>query len=208
MKERPIPFKPEMVIAILNGTKTQTRRVMEPQPHAGVRQSVFVQSGWEDGHGYELKCRYGQVGDRLWVRETWLYVGPGSGSELPYAVDQTKDPANHIRENVWYRATRPDGSLRWKPSIFMPRWASRILLEITEVRVERVQDISSDDAEAEGVEWKPNPHGIWQWQGKNGRWHDYPQDAYRDLWDTINEARGHSWQSNPWVWVLAFRRVE
>lgn len=213
IKERPILFSGEMVRAILDGRKTRTRRVMKPQPvfHQPVTwepTGSIIPSYWtwrrSQTHDILMHehaphqpdilewCPYGKAGDRLWVRETWLYVGPGSGSELPYAIDETKDPANHIREHVWYRATKSDDSLRWKPSIFMPRWASRILLEVTGVRVERVQDISETDAVAEGY---PAGCGI------------PPLDWYADLWDTINAKRGHGWKFNPFVWVVEFKRI-
>lgn len=141
MKERPILFSGEMVRAILEGRKTQTRRVIKPQPDSA-RNSVFVKSGFETKHGYEIKCPYGQPGDRLWVRETWgLWdTDPKDGPE---------------RAKIFYRATdenrRDLRYQRWRPSIHMPRWASRINLEITNIRIERVQDITEEDAKAEGL---------------------------------------------------------
>ena len=152
MKERPILFSAPMVRAILDGSKTQTRRIIKPQPHAGVRRSPFVGSGIEDGHGRELRSAYGQTGDRLWVRETFCPVDDReNGGEL--WCDYRATPR--------YEASHPAGwenepddpmALKWKPSIHMPRWVSRINLEITGVRVERLQDINGADAKAEGIQ--------------------------------------------------------
>jgi hypothetical protein len=186
MSERPILFSGPMVRAILAGTKTQTRRVVkllegfEPSgstmhwPHAQKRAGVTV----------PLKCPYGQPGDRLWVRETWAPVFkrvPHSNGCL-YRAD---DDGRQINPRSM------DG--KWKPSIHMPRWASRITLEITGVRVERLQDISGQDVIAEGIEVDilgnaPLTLAI---------------DRYRRLWDSLN-AEHAPWASNPWVWVVEF----
>ena len=212
-----------MVRAILAGTKTQTRRAVKLPanardvqyyaPPGGVPLAGWADPGinywthdgdqFDDATGMPVltnhidPCPYGVPGDRLWVRETHLYVGPGSGSDLPSYIEERKDLANHKRENVWYRADRADHeSYRWTPSIHMPRWASRITLEITGVRVERLNDISEADAMAEGAspvlvppDGGDQPHVV----------------GYRDLWESINGAG--SWDANPWVWVVAFRRV-
>ncbi|MGX9240051.1 morphogenetic protein [Pantoea dispersa] len=180
MTERGIIFNAEMVRAVLDGSKTQTRRIMKVQPHAGIRNSVFVKSGFEDGHGKELVCPFGAVGDRLWVRETWAR----------YNIDQNS-------HDMAYRATTPDDwpkEGRWRPSIHMPRWASRITLEITGVRVERLNDISEDDAKAEGAPTECCVMGDKHFLG------------FRSLWRSIYGA--NSWQANPWVWVIEFKRVE
>lgn len=190
MKERPILFSAPMVRALLAGTKTQTRRVVKPQPHAGVRRSPFVKSGLEDGHGREIKNPYGQPGDRLWVRETFTRhedeSGFGSGRTL-YRADMEG------YEAPW----------AWTPSIFMPRWASRITLEVIGVRVERLQDISEEDARAEGI------YEVWP-----GRWHwmdvafcDFQtaRDAYRALFESINGPG--SWEPDPWVLVVEFKPI-
>lgn len=190
MKERPILFSAPMVRAILAGTKTQTRRVVRgPIEYLGPSggQDDLSSWGWffdgEEQHGYmvlargmnerfdngciSIPCPYGVPGDRLWVRETWRGEGPGS---------------------VKYRADGDDvGSLKWRPSIFMPRWASRIDLEVTEVRVQRVQEITREDAIAEGV----TTHDVF---------------GFMRLWDSINGKRA-PWASYPWVWALTFKRV-
>ena len=140
---------------------------------------------------------YGQPGDQLWVRESWAYHPDGKDKEILYrATDSGWDDNNT--------------GLRWKPSIHMPRWASRIQLEVTDVRVERVQEISEEDAKAEGISdggclncgnsSDPEACGC-----------DYPKPDFRDsfanLWDSINAKRGYSWESNPYVWVVEFERV-
>lgn len=205
MKTRPILFSAPMVRAILSGTKTQTRRAvkithrtpglaacLEPPRGLLVRTNVAA----------EL-CPYGQPGDRLWVRETWAYcvhalaAARDEDGPFVYAADGTKQ----------YRLCD-----RWRPSIHMPKAASRILLEITAVRVERLQDISDVDATAEGVFELPlqaAEPGRW-WTGDvaagaalHGR---TPFGAYRLLWESINNPR--SWDANPWVWVIEFTRVE
>lgn len=175
MKERPILFSAPMVRALLDGRKTQTRRVVKPQPTATREEAIrtygkggtfILEAGF-----FGVRCPYGQLGDRLWVRETW---GACAGSPVYRADDN---------------ATCPDGG-RWKPSIHMPRWASRITLEVTGVRVERLQDISEEDAIAEGV---PEQRG--------DPW------AFQCLWDSINGARERcSWAANPWVWAITFSR--
>jgi hypothetical protein len=206
-----------MVRAILDGRKTQTRRVVKPQPHAGVRVSPFVPSGLEDGHGRELFVPYAP-GDRLWVRETWGYFDPdGSGRDfdeknedgghgpcrvyMPTMMQEGHPVREYWRRRVAYAATRmeqkygkgPDGPARWRPSIHMPRWASRITLEITDVRVERLQEISEEDALAEGV------IGIYAHARTN------PRGAFHALWESIYGP--DSWAANPWVWAITFRRV-
>lgn len=180
MKERPILFSGAMVRAILEGRKTQTRRVVKPQPT--ITESRIA------------------PGDHLWVRETWAYVGPGSGSDLPDCVEERKNPAHHTPRNCWYAANGERG-IRWTPSIHMPRWASRITLEVTGVRVERVQDITVEDAEREGCDqpdWPRYYKGIVVFDAR---------EAFAYLWDDINGPRGHGWERNPWVWVVEFRRL-
>lgn len=186
-KERPIIFGSEMVKAILEGRKTQTRRVIKPQPASGVRFSPFVPGQVEDGHGRELRCPYAV--DRLWVRETWQAVH--------YTGEQTgykEYPGEVVQEDYGpkFGLVFPGGGWdgRWRPSIFMPRWASRITLEVVSVRVERLQEISDSDARAEGVLCDLNC-----------------RRPFMELWDSINAKRGYGWDSNPWVWVIEFERV-
>jgi hypothetical protein len=201
MKERPILFSGEMVRAILDGRKTQTRRVVKPQPDS-VRSSALVKSGYETKHGYEIKCPYGQPGDRLWVRESFQLVidpekyidektfkqGKISLSELFgnwHQRDKTK--VSDDKEHYWiYKAdgnpvlNTPLKNIRWKPSIHMPRIASRINLEITNIRIERLQDISEEDATAEGTSL------ISKDTTGNKALFSTRRNAYRCLWESIN----------------------
>lgn len=190
-KERPILFSGEMVRAILGGHKTQTRRVVKPQPHAGARWGL---QGWEDGHGCALRNPYGQPGDLLWVRETWAY---NEAQGTIYAADgDTPDPDDNDGPE------RCRG--RWRPSIHMPRWASRITLEVVSVRVERVQSITHEDALAEGIE-DAEPGADLRIAGLP---YSFARTRFCLLWNSINAARGYSWEVNPWVWVVEFRRTQ
>lgn len=180
-RERPIIFTADSVLAILDGTKTQTRRVIK---NPG-RLDGLMLSGEE-----QEWCPYGRAGDRLWVRETWAWSG-----------DKTVAEAERIAQGeVWYRTdprwTNP--AIRWRSPIHMPRWASRLTLEITEVRVQRVQEISEEDAKAEGAPFDA---------GGNEELGVGYRIGFCRLWDSLNAKRGYSWESNPWVWALTFRRV-
>jgi hypothetical protein len=259
VSEKPILFKGEMIRAILENKKTQTRRVMKTQPlgYSQAPNCVFVAGdgsekisewftvtpkeyakaytekyygdNWQKAkhyrsslkfaqgnqyssyhpnvlsiHEYAYGCPYGKIGDRLWVRETFAYVSPDENRRpveecnIEYRAD-----TNDKRPGGWDNDPDDPAALVWKPSIFMPRAASRITLEVTGVRVERLQDISEEDAIAEGApvedfygEWlvpDPMPQKPSQW--------------YRDLWDKIN-AKKCPWSSNPWVWVISFKRLE
>lgn len=189
-----------MVRAILEGIKTQTRRVVKPQPFCETH-GVFHVGGskWEaseqDSMGRRISsnrsdewhCPYGAVGDRLWVRETHM-------------------PMPHLNAKVFYRATDRLVGGRWKPSIFMPRILSRALLEIVSIRVERLQEISEEDAYAEGCEGETcAPVGSTPGDGSTC-WTLF-KPAYQKLWDSIN-GKKHPWSSNPFVWVIEFKRVQ
>lgn len=184
IKERPILFSGEMVKAILEGRKTQTRRVMKPQPpeiglfddHLWLCSKKGV---WANGHGHQLKCPYGQTGDTLWVRETH-YPLDNKGAAL-------------------YRADGQCEVAKWTPSIFMFRKYSRINLKISDVRVERLQDISEEDAKTEGLIREISAVSTF-WNGLRN-----PILAYRFLWEKINGR--DSWDKNPWVWVIEFGRI-
>jgi hypothetical protein len=165
VKLRPILFSAEMVRAILEGKKTQTRRVVK--------------------YSRDVHCPYGEVGDRLWVRETWCMsdMEPFCG-KVAFKADN------------WTECPSEDG--KWKPAIFMPRWASRITLEITEVRRERLQEMSSDDAIEEGALTLPyTSHKM-----------ESPLARFRRLWDAINSKNGYSWDDNPYVWAIGFKSVK
>ena len=195
MKERPILFSAPMVLALLAGTKTQTRRGVKPQTAImtdEMARAFGVQPPPVENSAV-VSCPYGAVGDRLWVKETW---------KADQIWDGHRPLDIHEGEAVLYtadeHATRivPFGWGRGRPSIFMRRWMSRLTLELTSVRVERLNDISEEDAQAEGV--------IGLYVQKD----EAPSRvrAYRDLWESLNGAG--SWAANPWVWVLSFRRVE
>ena len=200
-KERPIIFSGPMVRAILDGNKTQTRRVLKPQP-------VDLQYGpgaepWDASTGYALRCPYGNLGDLLWVRETWgLFNDLGfcdtslAGlKKLPYHW-QLSYRADHIDPEKGDGPHQPV----WRPSIYMPRWASRITLEITGIRVERLQQISEADAIAEGCPLVNPDQFIPGYGGSSA------SGWFSQLWEDIN-GNG-SWDVNPWVWVIEFRLKE
>jgi hypothetical protein len=218
VKERPIIMSAEAVYAIFAGSKTVTRRVVKPQPDPGFPFFRFV-PGTEKNAGlwlgyasagslaYTVRCPYGVPGDRLWVRETWgladmflrgecalddfhadrtvaAYVGDVPG---PYDVAE-------LREHVVYRADN-DREFHWRSSTNMPRWASRLTLEVTAVRVERLQEITTDDLAAEGFRGTIGYGPMWF-------------ENWREAWGRDNAKRGFGWESNPWVWVVGFKQVE
>ena len=199
MKERPILFNGEMVRAILGGRKTQTRRVIKPQPPNGTEKVMFNPTSFEPDYGFyfaphggKYKCPYGVPGDRLWVRETHAIV-PRTAYAQSDGVQQVLRPDDNHDAAIFKAGWDLSPPGRWKPSIHMPRWASRILLEITDIRVERVQDIRCKDLTAEGI----NEPYI---RPRHRKW--------LELWNSINEKKGFGWDVNPWVWVIEFRRVK
>jgi hypothetical protein len=221
-KERPILFNAPMVRAIMDGKKTQTRRLMTPQPFAqpeDLDDGTFGVYAGDELAGV-IRCHYGRPGDRLWVRETWRTEELPDGQDgIRFAADQEFVPIANTREasDIWL-VDNDNGrhGTKWRPSIFMRRWASRITLEVTNVRVERLQDISEEDAMAEGVppfgeEYscfsleQPIPCGEGRPSFAAG---SRPYAAsYAVLWDEINADRA-PWSANPWVWVVEFKRVE
>lgn len=235
-REHPILFSGPMVKAILAGTKTQTRRVVVPQPREGVghvgpemldpprlfrtwldRRQDGKTKAEHDFNAQTWRCPFGEPGHRLWVRESFGLAWPDHAEEgwvgdpaapegcrpirdeecvVEYRVDAPED------ENPcgWPKATKFESadpeSPRWKPSIHMPRWASRITLEVVGVRVERVQEITGGDAIAEGFlnqDVDDCAEGPIVW--------------YQRVWDRINGGRGWWWRLNPWVWCVEFRRL-
>lgn len=188
LEERPIIFSAPSVRAILDGTKTQTRRVVKDFPHF-----CDLQSSAEAG---ATLCPFGTVGQTLWVRETWGYAPgtlPDEREVLYFATPEVHPPGWTWPER---RGEILDYTVK-RPSIFMPRWASRITLEITRVRVDRLQDISEEDAIAEGCHHSEGAPT----QELSGT----SRGAYAVLWDDINAKRA-PWSSNPWVWVIEFAR--
>ncbi len=187
MNEKPILFSAPMVRAIIEGRKTMTRRVVKPQ-HCFAPSMRQGESAWNN-------CPYGQPGDTLWVRETWA-IGDRDNDVL-YAADPSWNVNGVAVPPPVNKGTVHAGN--WRPSIYMPRWASRITLEVTAVRVERLQEITEDDARAEGVAL-----GI---DGQTGRL-ESGGAAFLKLWDSINAERGYGWTVNPWVWVVSFKLQE
>ena len=234
-KERPIILHDWEVLAILDKRKSHLRRVANPLCAEVDRNFILVDGAvWVEidheqlchddydktiyggdviypngewtpfvkivvggGDGRECRCPYGKPGDRLWVRETWVPVS---------TFDPSPETGALYRADPMYDGTT-EFDWKWRPSIHMPRWASRITLEVTEVRVERLQDISEEDAKAEGVNGgclkcgQENPCGC----GVPSPCH---LDSFVYVWNEINAKRGYPWESNPWVWVVGFQAVE
>ncbi|CAM7383049.1 Morphogenetic protein [Citrobacter cronae] len=217
MKERGMIFNAEMVRAILDGRKTQTRRIIS---NVGADNCIPLQKRTKtkdgiythvmDANIYGL-CPFGKVGDRLWVRETWSDVNLEGAPAVAYRADDEvydlmedeslldedgafnyQDPrVSKYQFAAWYSDLISGVEGNWRPSIYMPRWASRILLEITDVRVERLNAITESDASAEGI--------------TDTGFGDLLVDGYRYLWKSI--YGDDSWQANPWVWVIEFKVV-
>lgn len=243
LRERPIIFSGEMCMAILGNRKTQTRRLIKPQPVRSLPNTKPLEGGdgtWEIhrplgwrwqkskdfsvytadkselsfGENLARHCPYGVAGDRLWVKETWLPDAPINGWSGDIEWDGCGRPAKGVPdryrspEHCLYAASWSGHEISWKSPLFMPRWASRLTLEITGVRVERVQDISEADAIAEGI--RKSIGGMWC--GAPHKAHGFPKqqntarEAFADLWDHINGKRA-PWASNPFCWVISFRRV-
>jgi hypothetical protein len=191
MKERPILFSAPMVRALLDGTKTQTRRIVKLTDSGRVKEPGSLRNWHPEDPNASLASPYGQPGDRLWVKETWaaqlLKLRTVKPTEVPnwerinYAADHTADDM--------------DGLGPWRPSLFMRRWMSRITLEVVSVRAERLQEITRGDCMVEGCPFANMAKG------------SSPKDWYRELWDSINAERA-PWASNPWVWVVEFRKIE
>lgn len=227
MKERGMIFNGEMTRAILDGRKTQTRRIMKVQPkpcnhenwpdYSPDPQWKSYPSGWccavcNNGttidhrhHAKGITCPYGTVGDRIWVRETFrVHSRATDVATLVYKASERNSWTEQTRRVPVAVCNKPATPEKWTPSLHMPRWASRILLEITDVRVERLNSISQEDAQAEGVEltgWRPTYS-----DPDSGGEVMTPYDNFAELWSSI--YGDESWQANPWVWVIEFKRVE
>ncbi len=211
MKERPILFYGPMVRAILEGRKTMTRRIITDQSIISLR---------EDGTPGKVqpRCPYGKPGDRLWVRETFGYGNHYRGEHLDavYRADKAWNDSGEHPPAAFCSDWGPDDPKtgfkcaddRWRPSIHMPRWASRIDLEITGIRVERLHDISEEDAELEGMDIFEDGMGysLRKQNGERGGWNREAKGVFIDLWESINGVG--SWDLNPLVWVVEFRRVK
>jgi hypothetical protein len=218
MTERPILFNAPMVRALLSGSKTQTRRICKSQPYSNGYKwdgndflchndylppsAMLMDCGGKslyttsDVEGLESECPYGQPGDRLWVKEDWQGLHKYNGTKIAdIQVDDRRWVNYPASGNIWDAQRRA--------ARFMPRWASRILLEIVSVRVERLNDISDEDARAEGVLW--DPMGWMDYAHNDGRRKSSSRQSYQTLWEYINGPG--SWAANPWVWCISFRRI-
>lgn len=215
--ERPIIFQGWGVVAIRENRKTQTRRTKGLEP---INKSP---NDWEfigqNGRMFQFRCKippfmmidllclYGVPGDRLWVRETWaeFYASSRNGkheSGVRYRADNA-ERIIAVDSMRFGGDLKLSGGLKWAPSIYMPRWASRLFLEITEVWVQRVQETSEGDAQREGWAFE----GLDLNQSYDPVTMDTARQWYRSVWDSLNAKRGLGWDVNPWVWALAFRRV-
>ncbi len=212
MKEHPILFNGEMVRAVLDGRKKQTRRPVTPEWSPDVTEVSMMplidpilkcmisgDSGkWQDDHGLDeiRRCPFGVVGDHLWVRETWrpfIIDGPFAGIE--YCCDREHRAVGACESfypdwSKWFEKSKG----KWHPSIHMPRWASRITLKVLFIRVQRVQDITEADALAEGIDLLGMAH-----HGTEARY------AFAKLWTECYPKM--PWEANPWVWTVEFRRI-
>ena len=241
IKERPILMSGEMVRAILDGKKTQTRRVIKipcyysawqidnAVPHNSINNDGYcylkiLHDEDSDNAGGRIHCPY-RVGDRLWVKETFQTFRKDTAEEannkfiagqnlksVNDLIEWGHMPSGHGELGILYAADfgswayNTDSDLKpWKPSIFMPRKYSRILLEITSIRVQRIQDISDEEAMAEGC---PSSRAL-DTDGKSFLYHPLkPIGWFKELWDKINAKRGHEWANNDPVWVIEFKKVE
>lgn len=256
VKEGPILFSTRLVNAILrdDNPKTQTRRIINPQPNSeiakieSIGQTAFTQVGYIAFRGWNKDSRYAEnwakkkyeIGQHLWVRETWkisLWDDEGFGIQYkdgkkiwykePCDDAQAEKYASQCADDCDKAGCKTDGEgnyiigwevpTRWRPSIFMPRWASRIQLEIVNLKVERLQDITEEDAFAEGVQIdaiqkEGKVHPLIQLTGKylplNYGDPIKARSYFAAIWDSLNEKRGYSWEKNPFVWVIEFRRIK
>lgn len=218
IRKRPIIFTGPMVRAILEGRKTQTRRVIKDQPPPTMTDCVCYlnndrwcftgpqrdaesnplpseqwEGGWPDC-GPDFRCPYGVPGERLWVRE-----GVITHASIPQVVGYVADGCKRTEEWEKFRSSR-----------FMPRWASRITLEIAEVRVQRLRDIGEEDAKEEGAIFHDGyavGHSGYRHDIDSGYVYVDARTSFANFWDSLNAKRGYGWESNPWVWAITFRRT-
>lgn len=230
MKERGIIFNGEMVRALLDGRKTQTRRILKVQPDEDGLAKV-TNGPWMDTSEREYRCPFGVIGDRIWVRETWALLGNEDGCCVDwndnlckgdektaariYRASCEQKPGDYglwsIPDNAYWKPYTENEKFEgsWRPSIHMPRWASRILLEITDVRMERLNSISEQDALSEGIdrerlEESQDNYDCIADHNMTGR--PTATGAFKYLWESIYGEE--NWQANPWVWVIEFNRIE
>ncbi len=216
MKERPMPFSGPQVQAILDGRMSVTRRPIKPQPVDEDEQGPYIQipvhlpdaPGLIFNSREHIACPYGVPGDELWVRETWGVFGrahygrhadPEFGGKstlkLLYRATENEDRRESaVSEDAWNKYCKPESWGKWKPSIHMPRWASRIQLVVKSVRAERLKDITADECRLEGVDLPETPPYV---------------RPFRELWDAMYAKKPElQWSANPWVWRIAFERID
>ena len=239
IKERGIIFNGEMVRAILSGSKTQMRRVIKSPAttlqNNGTNCIVYREAGdpWYKDYVFSMRghsgvwndytlpqflalCPFGQVGDRLWVRETFrVHSRATDVATIAYKASERQSWTQQVARVPIELCTKQVSPEAWTPSIHMPRWASRITLEITDIRVERLNDISEADAINEGLikeayDWRssefPMANVAYRTYLESERRYSSPKQCYQSLWESIYGQ--DSWQSNPFVWVVEFKRVE
>ena len=221
MKEKPILFSTEMVKAILAGKKTMTRRVIKPQPKEQlkcvIQHETKGRSCWMEENADQLSKdfkfhKYYEVGDILWVRETWaihdLMLKPKKLNPNDEAWFYKRKFSPEMVPHVVYAADYPVGSWKgaWRSPRYMPRTAARLFLKVKDIRVERLQDITEEDTKAEGVLW--NRARKLNELEKSNNIIDNAKALFMHLWGSINSKRGYGWDLNPWVWVVEFERVE
>lgn len=228
MKERPILFSAPMVRAILEDRKTQTRRVVKPQPFIAELSSGDLdgelvkrphwcidleddrkRSAWPVGEEpYWTHCRYGKTGELLWVREPRWKIPEPSLKQLCDGADTWPKRFAYVADGDDPETVREWG-WKWLPPMFMPRSTARILLEITDVRVQRLQEINEEDAKAEGAEFfdgRPVNHHGWRHDPQLGVVWSTAALSFQHLWGSINGPE--SWNANPWVWAITFKRID
>ena len=220
MNWHPIIFTGESIPQILAGDKTQTRRAMKTQPPDGATEVrvewvygelVATYRAFPDGGSARsgiCACPYGVPGDRLWVQETWRPVPPW---ETRRETVQYRADGAYLLRTGWPESFRiklgRDRRGKWRPSIHMPRWASRISLEVTQVRAQRLQDISKADAKAEGVAaWFPTSPTVTQLVGPGYR--GSYRNGFHARWDALNRKHGHGWDLNEWVFATTFKLLK
>lgn len=224
MNTKPMLFSGHLVRALLEGRKVQTRRPasVESLPNGMITPvSGYAPRSPEEHLSY---CPYGQPGDLIWVRETWASVHFSVDYESGICDDIYDLNGNEDGEIIYRASFGADDEdiecrgFKWRPSIHMPRWASRLTLRITNVRIERLQDISENDAASEGIEVFNEDGNLWysgymqgeeSWFDSPEIWHcNDPVQAFKELWDGINYKLGKGWATNPWVWVLDFEVIK
>ena len=212
-KTRPLLMSTPMVQAILEGRKKETRRIAKPEIS-----HILTRGNQEERDIILEDCPYGVAGDQFWVRETWKlsvlnqHAGPrlalttdykAGGAGVNFELTEDKD-----REQA-YRALKHGDA--WRPGIHMPRWASRLTLQLTEVRAERLKFINQTGVRAEGLQECTKDGYLFKWGWEGLPWKEWypggPVEAFAGLWDSLNKDRGYPWESNPWVWVLCFKEV-